>query len=76
MGETRDQLKRQAEDAAREQAEKARDMTDAAYDAAKEEADRQGLTAEAGRTADTLKDKAAKVAGAAKTAAEKEASKS
>ena len=76
MGETRDQLKRQAEEEGRKQAEKARDMADAAYGAAKDEADRQGLNAETGQSvADDLKDKATKVADAAKTAAEKEQAK-
>ena len=74
MGETRDQLKRQAEGEGRRQAEKARDVADAAYSAAKEEADRQDLTAEKGKVAaGSLGDKAAKVADAAKSAAEKEA---
>lgn len=76
MGDTRDQLKRQAEREAGKQAEKARDMADAAYGAAKDEADNQGLNADAGKsTADALKDKAVKVAEAAKTAAEKERAK-
>ena len=77
MGETRDKLKRQAEREGRKQVEKARDMADAAYGAAKDEADRQGLNTETGQSAaETLKDKAAKVADAAKTAAEKEHAKS
>ena len=76
MGETRDQLKHGAAREGRRQAEKARDVADAAYGAAKTEADRQGLNTETGKsTADNLKDKAAKVADAAKTAAEKQASK-
>ena len=77
MGETRDRLKRQAEAEGRKQADKARDMADAAYGAAKDEADRQGLNTETGQSAaDDLKDRAAKVADAAKTAAERERSKS
>ena len=76
MGETRDRLKRQAEEEGRRQAEKARDMADAAYGAAKDEADRQGLNAGTGQSvADDLKDKAANVADAAKTAAEREQAK-
>lgn len=77
MGETRDRLRRQAEEEGRKQAEKARDMADAAYGAAKEEADRQGLNTETGHSAASdLKNKAAKVADAAHTAAEHERGKS
>ncbi len=74
MGETRDNLKRQAEQTGRKQEDKVRDMADAAYGAAKEEADRQGLTAEAGESGvRSMKDKAAKVASTAKAAADREA---
>ena len=77
MGETRDQLMRDAERTARGQAEKALDMADAGYGAAKEETDRQGLNRETGKsTAGTLKDKANKVAESANTAAERERVKS
>lgn len=75
MGETRDQLKEHAEREGRRQVEQARDVADAAYSAAKSEADRQGLNPETGKTeASALKAKTASVVDAAKTAAEKEAS--
>lgn len=76
MGESRDRLKRRAEQEGRHQAEKARGMADAAYGAAKDEANRQGLNTETGQsTADDIKNRAAKVADAAQTAAERERGK-
>jgi hypothetical protein len=67
MGESRDELKHRAETVAREQGEKAREVANAAYGAAKEET---------GSSLDASKKKAADIADAAKTAAQREASKS
>jgi hypothetical protein len=76
MGETRDELKRHTIDTAEAEAKKAGDMANAAYGAAKQEAENQGLTPrDAKSEAGTMQDKASKVADAAKTAAEKEAQK-
>jgi hypothetical protein len=70
MGETRDRLKRQAEEAGREQFAKARAAAGAAVDAAREEADRQGLTPEAAKAgAESMRGKVERVAEAAKEAA-------
>lgn len=75
MGETRDQLKRQAEREGRRQLEEARDVADAAYGAAKEEAERQGLHTDTAKSAaDDLRNKASTIADAAETAAKREAS--
>ncbi len=77
MGETRDQLKREATQVVREEAQTVRATAEAAYEAASEEANRQGLTeADAAAGARTLGDKLGKVASAARTAAEKEAERS
>jgi hypothetical protein len=74
MGETRDQLKHQAEELGREELEKAKSAARAAYDAAIEEADLQGLTPEGGRSAmDAAKHKVERVGEAAREAAKEEA---
>jgi hypothetical protein len=76
MGENRDELKRRTIDTAEAEAKKAGDMANAAYGAAKQEAENQGLTPrDAKSEAGTMQDNASKVADAAKTAAEKEAQK-
>ena len=76
MGETRDRLKREAEEAGREQFAKARAAAGAAVDAAREEADRQGLTPEAAKAgAESMRGKVERVAEAAKEAATEHAEK-
>ena len=78
LGETRDRLKDRAKEAGREQVEKARATASAAYEAARDEADRQGLTPEGGKAAaqaaaEAVQDKAERVAEAATDAAKAEA---
>ncbi|MGH6899967.1 MAG: hypothetical protein ACREJ5_26005 [Geminicoccaceae bacterium] len=74
MGDTRDRLKDQAGRVSREQFEKARAAGRAAYDAALDEADRQGLTPEGAVAAvDSAARKAERVAEAATEAAKTEA---
>jgi hypothetical protein len=74
MGETRDQLKDRAQRLPREQLEKARAAARAAYDAALDEADRQGLTPEGATAAvDSMERKAERVVEAASDAAKMEA---
>ena len=74
MGDTRDRLKRRATAAGREQVDKATAAAGAAYDAARDEAERQGLTAEGGRSAvEAARQKVEKVAEAASTAGKDEA---
>ena len=74
MGDTRDRLKNRAERLSREQLEKARAAGQAAYEAALEEAERQGLTPEgAMRAAEAAERKAESVADAASQAAKSEA---
>ena len=73
MGETRDRLKHQAEELGREELDKAKSAARAAYDAAIDEADRQGLTPEGGRSAvDAAKHKVERVGEAAREAAKEE----
>ncbi len=77
MGDTRDRLKRRALKTGREQVEKAEAAATAAYDAARDEAERQGLTPEGGREAvDAARRKVERVAeaatGAGKEAAERQ----
>jgi hypothetical protein len=74
MGETRDRLKDRATEAGAEQLEKARAAAAAGYDAAREEAERQGLTAEGAAAAvESVERKAERVASAATEAAKTEA---
>ena len=74
MGDTRDRLKRRALEEGREQMHKAEAAAGAAYDAAREEADRQGLTPEDGRRAfEAGRQKVERVAEAAQDAAKAEA---
>jgi hypothetical protein len=74
MGETRDQLKDRAQQLGGEQLDKARSAGRAAYEAALEEADREGLTPEgAAAAADSMAGKAERVAEAASEAAKSEA---
>jgi hypothetical protein len=73
MGETRDRLKDRAERVGSEQLDKAHATARAAYEAAKEEADRQGLTMEDAAAADAVERKAERVARAAAEAAKTEA---
>jgi hypothetical protein len=74
LGETRDQLKDRAERLTREQIDRARAAGRAAYDAAIEEADRQGWSAEGAMSAvDAAAEKAERVAEAATEAAKSEA---
>jgi Protein of unknown function (DUF3618) len=74
MGETRDRLKDRATDAGAEQLEKARATAAAAYDAARDEAERQGLTPESAvAAAESVERKAGRVAAAATEAAKTEA---
>ncbi|HYZ26032.1 MAG TPA: DUF3618 domain-containing protein [Geminicoccaceae bacterium] len=70
MGETRDRLKRDAEETGREQLAKARAAAGAAVAAGREEAERQGLSADAAKAgAESVRDKVERVAEAAKDAA-------
>jgi Protein of unknown function (DUF3618) len=74
MGDTRDRLKHRAADLGREQMERAQAAAGAAYDAAREEADRQGLTPEGGRSAvEEARHKVERVAEAASSAGKEEA---
>jgi hypothetical protein len=74
MGETRDQMKDRAARLSREQLDKARAAGYAAYEAAIEEADRQGWSAEGAMSAaDAVARKAERVAEAATEAAKTEA---
>jgi hypothetical protein len=74
LGDTRDRLKDRAAQAGREQLDKAGAAAGAAYDAAREEAERQGLTAEgAVAAAEGVARKAERVAEAASDAAKAEA---
>jgi hypothetical protein len=74
MGDSRDRLKRRATEAGREQLDKAGAAAGAAYDAARDEAERQGLTPEDGRSAvETARQKVERVAEAASTAGKDEA---
>jgi Protein of unknown function (DUF3618) len=79
MGKASDRLQRKAAEAGREQLVKAREAAGAAYDAAREEAEAQGLTPDAAReaareAARSTADKVGKVASAARTAAEEQIS--
>jgi len=74
MGDTRDQLKDRARRLSGEQLDKARAAGRAAYEAALEEADRQGMTPEGAMAAvDSAAHKAERVAEAATEAAKSEA---
>lgn len=74
MGDTRDRLKRRAVEEGREQMHKAGAAAGAAYEAARDEADRQGLTPEDGRRAvEAGREKVERVAEAAQNAAKEEA---
>ena len=74
MGDTRDRLKDHASEAGREQLAKVGAAAGAAYDAAREEADRQGLTPEAAVAgAGSMAEKVERVAEAASDAANTEA---
>jgi hypothetical protein len=74
LGDTRDRLKDRATDAGAAQLDKARAAATAAYDAAREEAERQGLTAEGVMAAaESVERKAERVAAAATEAAKTEA---
>lgn len=74
MGDTRDRLKRRAASAGRDQMERAGAAAGAAYDAARDEAEHQGLTPEGGRSAvEAARDKVERVAEAAATAGKSEA---
>jgi Protein of unknown function (DUF3618) len=74
MGDTRDRLKDHASEAGREQLAKVGAAAGAAYDAAREEADRQGLTPEAAVAgAGSMAEKVERVAEAASGAANTEA---
>ena len=77
MGRTRDRLKRQAADVGREQIKKAEAAARAAYDAAREEAEKQGLTPEqvrrsAEEAAEAARHKLERVGEAAASAARSE----
>jgi hypothetical protein len=74
MGDTRDRLKDHASEVGREQLDKVGAAAGAAYDAAREEADRQGLTPEAAVAgAGSMAPKIERVAEAASDAANTEA---
>ncbi|MCE3247680.1 MAG: hypothetical protein K0R41_1505 [Geminicoccaceae bacterium] len=74
MGGTSDRLKQQAEELSREELAKAKAAARSAYDAAVDEADKQGLTPEGGREAmAAARQKVERVAEAAKEAAKEEA---
>ena len=78
LGDSRDRLAERAKEAGREQVEKARAAAGAAYSAAREEAERQGLTLEGGKAAaesaaETVRHKTERVAEAATEAAKTEA---
>jgi Protein of unknown function (DUF3618) len=78
LGESRDLLKERAKEVGWEQVERARAAAGAAYSAAREEAERQGLTLEGGKAgaesaAEAVRDKAKRVAEAATKAAQAEA---
>ena len=74
MGGSRDRLKRRAAEEGREQLHKAQAAAGAAYEAARDEADRQGLTPEEGKRAvEAGRQKVERVAEAAQTAAKEEA---
>lgn len=74
MGGTSDRLKQQAEELSREEIAKAKAAARSAYDAAIDEADKQGLTPEGGREAlAAARQKVERVAEAAKEAAKDEA---
>ena len=69
MGSSRDRLKRRAVATGREQVDRAQAAAGAAYEAAREEADRQGLTPEGGKEAlHAAREKLERVAEAATTA--------
>lgn len=73
MGEVRDDLKDRAMVAGSQQLEKAKTVADAALDAAREEADKEGLSGEDGKKKlSETKDSVQRVAKAAKDAAEDE----
>jgi hypothetical protein len=75
MGKASDRLQRRAAEAGREQLAKVREAAGAAYDAARDEAEAQGLTPEAAReAARSTADKVGKVASAARSAAEEQVS--
>jgi hypothetical protein len=78
LGDSRDRLAERAKEAGWEQVEKARATASAGYSAAREEAERQGLTLEGGKAAaesaaETVRHKAERVAEAATEAAKTEA---
>jgi hypothetical protein len=74
MGGTRDRLKHRAAEEGREQMHKAQAAAGAAYEAARDEADRQGLTPEGGKRAmEAGQEKVERVAEAAQHAAKDEA---
>jgi hypothetical protein len=73
MGGARDRLKHRAAEEGREQMHKAQAAAGAAYEAARDEADRQGLTPEGGKRAmEAGREKLERVAEAAQTAAKEE----
>jgi hypothetical protein len=74
LGDSRERLAERAKEAGWEQVERARAAAGAAYGAAREEAERQGLSLEGGKAAaeslvDTMREKAERVAEAATEAA-------
>ena len=74
MGGARDRLKHRAAEEGREQMHKAQAAAGAAYQAARDEADRQGLTPEGGKRAmEAGREKVERVAEAAQHAAKDEA---
>lgn len=76
MGDTSDRIKRRAEATGREQVAKARATAEAAVAAGRAEADRQGLSADAAKTAaDSVRNKVERVAEAATEAAKDQADK-
>jgi hypothetical protein len=74
MGDTRDRLKRRATEVGREQMARAEAAAGAAYEAGRDEAERQGLTPEGGKSAlDAAREKVERVAEAATAAGKDEA---
>jgi hypothetical protein len=74
LGDSRDRLAERAKEAGWEQVDKARAAASAAYGAAREEAERQGLTLEGGKAAaESVRHKAERVAETATEAAQAEA---
>ena len=74
MGDTRDRLKRRATEVGREQMARAEAAAGAAYEAGRDEAERQGLTPEDARAAvEAARQKVERVAEAATAAGKAEA---